>query len=216
MKKEEMEDLVKLASQFGGNFSIGQYNEGNGVYVENVYTNNASDSKSEADGSFEPFAPSAPSASSDGDIDYPESPLDSELFNTALKMEEVKRALGRITSAKRDKGELKIVHWFIVWRVFRRYRFIPNDKTQTKFIQWAKNVFGWDWKTMDFKMVVSDVLKTIPLDKWTVSELSTQRPQAEEYLAWRDLIIATFLEGETDERRDCKEEFCNTWFDTEL
>nr|WP_298561513.1 hypothetical protein [uncultured Prevotella sp.] len=133
-----------------------------------------------------------------------------------MKMEEVKRALGRITSAKRDKGELKIVHWFIVWRVFRRYRFIPNDKTQTKFIQWAKNVFGWDWKTMDFKMVVPDALKTIPLDKWTVSELSTQRPQAEEYLAWRDLIIATFLEGETDERRDCKEGFCNTWFDTEL
>ena len=25
MKKEEMEDLVKLASQFGGNFSIGQW-----------------------------------------------------------------------------------------------------------------------------------------------------------------------------------------------
>ena len=69
---------------------------------------------------------------------------------------------------------------------------------------------------MDFKKLVPDALQTIPLDKWTVSELSTQRPQAEEYLAWRDLIIATFLEGETDERRDCKEGFCNTWLDTEL
>ena len=103
MKKEEMEDLVKLASQFGGNFSIGQYNEGNGVHVENVYTNNASDSKSEADGSFEPFAPSAPSASSDGDIDYSESPLDSELFNTALKMEEVPSAISQQNVAETEK-----------------------------------------------------------------------------------------------------------------
>ena len=34
MKKEEMEDLVKLVNQFGDSFKIGQINLGNGVYVE--------------------------------------------------------------------------------------------------------------------------------------------------------------------------------------
>lgn len=213
MKKEEMEDLVKLVNQFGGSLSIGQYNEGNGVYVENVYTGSASDSKSEEESCFEPFAPSA---SSDGDVSYPESPLDSELFNKALKMEEMKRALGRIISVKRDKGELKIVHWFIVWRVFRRYRFIPNDKTQTKFIQWAKNVFGWHWITMDFKATVPETLKRTPLDEWTGSNLSSQRPQADEYLAWRDKLIDTFLDEEMSGKRNCKERFYMTWFDTDL
>ena len=33
MKKEEMEDLMKLVNQFGDSCRIGQINLGNGVYV---------------------------------------------------------------------------------------------------------------------------------------------------------------------------------------
>ena len=212
MKKDEMEDLVKLVNQFGGSLNIGQYNEGNGVYVENVYTGSASESKSE-ESYFEPFASSA---SSDGEVSYSENPLDSELFNKALKMDKVKQALGALVSAKRGKGEFKIVHWFIVWKVFRRYRFILNEKTQTKFIQWVNDVFGWHWKTMDFKATVPETLKRTPLDEWTDSNLSTQRPQADEYLAWRDKLIDTFLDEEMSGKRDCKERFYMTWFDTDL
>lgn len=216
MKKNEMEDLVKLVSQFGGSLNIGQYNEGNGVYVENVYVQPSSDSGSESEetSDFEPFSQAAPSGD---EVAYPDSPLESGLFNDALRMDEVKRALGRIVSAKRSKGELKMVHWFIVWKVFRRYRFIPKDKTQAKFIQWAQEVFGWDWKTMDFKgSNVPEALRNTPIDEWRVCELSSQRPQAEEYVSWRDLVVDAFLDEGMNGKQDCKESFCKHWFDTGL
>lgn len=215
MTKEEMTELFEKAKAKGQPIVIGQYNEGNGFYVENVYaqSSSGSESKSENVSDFEPFVASAPFGD---EISYPDSPLAADLFNKALKMDKVKQALGALVSAKRDKGEFKIVHWFIVWKVFRRYRFIPNDKTQIKFIQWAKNVFGWDWKTMDFKATVPETLKRTPLDEWTGSNLSSQRPQADEYLAWRDKLIDTFLDEEMSGKRNCKERFYMTWFDTDL
>lgn len=148
---------------------------------------------------------------------YPESPLDAVLFNEALDMPKLKQALGALVARKRQRGELKIAHWFIVWKVFRRYNFIPKQSTQSKFIQWVTGVFGWDWQSKEFKgSVVPDGVRNIPLETWTIEKLSAQRPQAEEYMSWRDTLVRAFLTDGGKGRKDCKEELCHRWFDTNL
>lgn len=92
---------------------------------------------------------------------------------------------------------------------------IPEEKTQAKFIRWVKEVFGWEWNSSDFKgSNVPDAVRTTPLNKWTVEGLSAQRPQAEEYIRWRGLLISSFMEKSPKGRVDCKESFCIRWFDT--
>ncbi len=148
---------------------------------------------------------------------YPDSELDAVLFNEALDMPKVKQALGTLVARKKQRDELKIAHWFIVWKVFRQYNFIPKQQTQSKFIQWVTAVFGWDWKAKDFKgTVVPDGVRNIPLDKWTIEKLSAQRPQAEEYMDWRDTLTEAFLTDGGNGRKDCKDELCTRWFDTNL
>lgn len=227
MTKEEMEDLVKLVNQFGDSCRIGQINLGNGVYVENVYTT-GSPGHSETDssqchaenGSYDTIVdcdlqPNEATQSASSGGSFPESELDTTLFDSALKMDEVKRMLAKLVLPKRENRTLKIVHWFIVWKVFRHYRLIPEEKTQAKFIRWVKEVFGWEWNSSDFKgSNVPDAVRTTPLNKWTVEGLSAQRPQAEEYIRWRGLLISSFMEKSPKGRVDCKESFCIRWFDT--
>ena len=148
---------------------------------------------------------------------YPESQLDAVLFNEALDMFKLKQALGTLVARKRQRDELKIAHWFIVWKVFRRHNFIPKQQTQSKFIQWATDVFGWDWQAKNFKgSVVPEGVRNIPLDEWTIEKLSAQRPQAEEYMGWRDALTEAFLTDGGNGRKDCKDELCTRWFDTNL
>lgn len=227
MKKEEMEDLMKLVNQFGDSFKIGQINLGNGVYVENVYTadspgHSEKDSSQchEGNGSYDTIVDcdlqpdEAAHSESSGDS-FPKSELDATLFNQALNMSEVKKMLAKLVLPKREKRTLKIVHWFIVWKVFRRYRFIPEEKTQEKFIRWVKEVLGWEWNSSKFKgSNVPEAVRTTPLNEWTVEGLSAQRPQAEEYIRWRDLLVSSFMEKSPKGRVDCKESFCIRWFET--
>ena len=148
---------------------------------------------------------------------YPESNLDAVLFNEALNMPKLKQALGTLVAAKRGKGELKIAHWFIVWKVFRRYNFITKQPTQSKFIQWVTTVFGWNWQAKDFKgSVVPEGVRNIALDEWTIEKLSAQRPQAVDYMSWRDTLMEAFLTNAGNGRKDCKGELCSRWFDTNL
>lgn len=148
---------------------------------------------------------------------YPDSPLDANLFNEALDMAKVKQTLGTLVEGKRRRGELKIAHWFIVWKFFRQYCFIPMGQTQAKFIRWATAVFGWSWKSNDFKgSTVPKGVKEIPLGEWTMENLSAQRPQAEEYIRWRDALSEAFLTEDRKGRIECREGLCTRWFDTNM
>ena len=148
---------------------------------------------------------------------YPDTEWDADLFNEALDMPKVKQALGALVTKKRQRGELKIAHWFIVWKVFRQYNFIPKQQTQSKFIQWVKLVFGWDWQSKNFKgSVVPEGVRNIPLNEWAREKLSAQRPQADEYIGWRDALTEIFLTDGGNGRMDCKNDFCTRWFDTNL
>ena len=139
--------------------------------------------------------------------------LDKTLFHTSLRVNAVKDTLYRLIAKEKQDGSFCIAHWFIVWKVFTRYKF--TIASQAAFIRWVKAVYGWEWKTENFKgSVVLDSLKKIRLDEWTEENISGQARQAEGYIRWKDTLIDTFLEKETDTRMQCKKEFCFAWFDT--
>lgn len=134
-------------------------------------------------------------------------------FHPSLKIEEVKQALYRLISMEEQNGEVRIAHWFVVWKFFKRYKF--TDASQAAFISWVKAVYGWKWKTENFKgSVVLDSLKKNPLDEWTEEKISGQDRQAEGYIRWRDTLIDAFLEKDNDNRMQCREEFRSAWFAT--
>lgn len=148
--------------------------------------------------------------------ELPTSPLEAVLFNEALDMPKIKRALYSLVADMRQRNELKIVHWYIVWSVFRQYSFITKKQSQTNFIQWVKAIFGWSWRTENFKGSAVPQGVRMPLDEWTIENLSAQRPQAVEYMNWREALMDAFLTDGGSGRKDCKSELCSRWFDTRL
>ncbi len=147
------------------------------------------------------------------EMNFPEVEPDKTLFHTSLRVNVIKGTLYRLIAKEKQDGSFCIAHWFIVWKVFTRYKF--TIASQAAFIRWVKAVYGWEWKTENFKgSVVLDSLKKIRLDEWTEENISGQAKQAEGYIRWKDTLIDTFLEKETDTRMQCKKEFCFAWFDT--
>ncbi len=145
-------------------------------------------------------------------VSLPKVEIDKK-FHPSLKIEEVKQALYRLISMEDQNGEVRIAHWFVVWKFFKRYKF--TDASQADFIRWVKAVYGWKWKTENFKgSVVLDSLKNIPLDEWTEEKISGQDRQAEGYIRWRDTLIDAFLQKDNDNRMQCREEFRSAWFAT--
>lgn len=149
---------------------------------------------------------------------YPPSQYDDPLFRKELIISAIKAELGRLMEEEKiEKGEWNIAHWFVVWKMFRHYRFITKENTQAMFVRWVAEVFGWDWKTNDFKGTnVHSSLKNIDFDKWTYDNICGQTAQAEKFIHWKNKLMDAFLTPEKDGRRDCKEQFRSAWFDTKL
>lgn len=139
----------------------------------------------------------------------------NDLFDERLKVPEIKVELHRLVEEECAKGEWNIAHWFVVWKVFRHYRFITKERTQARFIRWVKDEFGWDWKTNNFKGTnVHSSMKDIELSDWNIDNICTQIPQAKKFIDWKNKLVDAFLSSENDGRRDCKEQFCSAWFNT--
>jgi len=63
---------------------------------------------------------------------------------------------------------------------------------------------------------VPEGVRNIALDEWTIEKLSAQRPQAVDYMSWRNTLAEAFLTDGAKGRKDCKGELCTRWFDTNL
>lgn len=217
MTKEQIEELLADSKDFGFSLNIEQYNEGNGILVKNVYQlknkteEAASDTKpvnTEAT-TAEPMAESTP---------YPPSQYDAMLFREELIMPALKAELGRLMEEEKiEKGEWNIAHWFVVWKMFRHYRFITKDNTQAMFIRWVTEVFGWDWKSTNFKGTnVHPSMKSVAFCEWTYDNICGQATQADKFIHWKNKLEDAFLTLEKKGRRDCKEQFRTAWFDTKM
>lgn len=182
----------------------------------NQYTADASRKQPEEAMSItmgQPAPESAPVAAS-----YPPSQYDDILFREELVMPAIKAELGRLMEEEKiEKGKWNIAHWYVVWKMFRHYKFITKENTQAMFIRWVAEVFGWDWKTNDFKGTnVHSSLKNIVFDAWTYDNICGQTTQAEKFIHWKNKLVEAFLTPEKKGRRDCKEKFRTAWFATKL
>ena len=139
------------------------------------------------------------------DIIFPQSSLD-DIFHIALNISKVKDGINRIIIAKGKEGKflLSVKWWFVVHKVLEEIDWL-NDKQDTKFIQWVDDVFGWKWKTRDFKSVLAG-FKHTHSTKWdsnTVKDMNTGR----QYRELADYIRNMFVNINSDGRITDKQEF---------
>lgn len=218
--EEKIKWAKSLWSSLGGN---GQVNICIGNQQNNLYScngdisfDNRGNENSGSSVANESMETSEGEESDDANL-YPDLKIDGELFNDALIINKLKLGLAVLVGDKQRNNELKIAHWFIVWKVFHRYNIIPKQQTQAKFIEWVKAVYGWNWSTLNFKgSVVPEGVRDTPLEDWTIENLSSQKNQGKEYFEWKERLEETFLEDGNNGRKNCKSEFCTRWFDTNM
>ncbi len=204
---------------------INQYSRGNAYQFNNITVNNgaAASAASEQDRNgtaeaqeyaedveFEEETPSCAIVATP-----PTSAVDC-IFYDYIRLPELKRRLGELIGQRQQVQRIKIVDWYIVWAFFRSRRFL-DDQTQTKFVRWVDDTFGWEWSTTDFKSSVPGEVKNAPIDQWDEGQHSpsAQKPTAKDYIAWRDALADAFLEApDKHGRRACKAEFRTRYFDT--
>lgn len=213
MTKEEIEDLLEDAKEFGFSLNIEQYNEGNGILVKNVYQLKEKPEETTSNTQQADTATIVAEPALD-DTPYLPSQYDACLFREELHMPAIKAELGRLIEEEKSERDLYITHWLVVWRVFCHFGFFELKKSQSTFIKWVADVFGWEWKTKKFAGEFIPVgIKDRKLDEWSLDNICSQRPQAQLYLTWKNKLVDAFIE-EKDGRLDCKQQFCTKWFDT--
>lgn len=213
MTKEQIEELLEDAKEFGFSLNIEQYNEGNGILVKNVYQLKENTQKTSDD--MKPMDTETTDSESALDVtSYPPSQYDATLFRKELIISAIKAELGRLIEEEKSERDLNITHWLVAWRVFSHFGFFEMKKSQSTFVKWVADVFGWEWKTKKFAGEFIPVgIKDRDLDEWSLDNICSQRPQAELYLTWKNKLVDAFTE-EKDGRLDCKQQFCTKWFDT--
>jgi hypothetical protein len=139
------------------------------------------------------------------DIIFPQSSFDN-IFHRALNINKVKVGINRIIIAKGKEGkfQLSVKWWFVVHKVLEEIDWL-NDKQNTKFIQWIDDVYGWEWKTRDFKSVLAG-FKHTHSTKWnedTVKDANTGR----EYRDFANYVRSQFVDIDANGEITDKQEF---------
>lgn len=137
----------------------------------------------------------------------PASPLDS-IFHRALNVAKVKKAIEQIVIMKGVEGKfrLSLKQWFVVHKVLEEISWLDDD-TDTKFVEWIRDVYHYEGKTGNFKSVLAP-FKHTHSTKWdenTVSDRQTGR----EYRQLADYVRSLFVTIGRDGRIEDKEEFMN-------
>ena len=115
-----------------------------------------------------------------------ESPWDC-IFHDALDVGKIKAVLPSLQSEKVDG----IKRWFVIHKVLEEIDWL-TDKADSHFILWVRDVYGWEWKTTDFKSVLPDFKKKSSLewDAYTVKDEKTSLA----YRALADSVRSAFVD----------------------
>ena len=137
----------------------------------------------------------------------PLSPLDT-IFHRALNVARVKEAIRQIIITRGEAGRyrLSLKQWFVVHKVLEEIGWLDDD-TDTRFIEWSRQVFQYEGKTCDFKSVKSE-FKHSHSSTWgpdTVKDRQTGR----EYRALADYVRSQFVTIGSDGSIHDREEFLN-------
>lgn len=97
--------------------------------------------------------------------EYPESDWD-KIFKDTIDVKKVKDVIPTLLPKKPS-----IPNWFVVHKIFEEIDWL-QDTIDTHFISWVKDVYGWDFQTVHFKSVNSDLKKKHSLD-WDVRTMTS-------------------------------------------
>lgn len=147
------------------------------------------------------------SVGSEGGFSLPLCTLDT-IFHRALNVARVKEAIRQIVITRGEAGRhrLSLKQWFVVHKVLEEIGWLDDD-TDTRFIEWIRQVFQYDGKTCDFKSVKSE-FKHSHSSTWgadTVKDRQTGR----EYRALADYVRSLFVTTGSDGSIHDREEFMN-------
>ena len=138
---------------------------------------------------------------------WPASPQDG-IFHKAVNTERVKAAIGRLAAEKgwEQGSRLSLKQWFIVHKVLEEIGWFDNTADR-RFIMWVDDVFGWSWKTRDFKSVLPDFKRThsTAWNENTVNDPGTGRA----YRRFADEVRGTFTDTDRQGLLTDKAEFLN-------
>ena len=145
---------------------------------------------------------------------YPQSKLDG-IFHPSLDMNKIKEGINGIIITKGKESffqESPVKWWFVVHKVLEEIDWL-DDKQDTKFINWVKDVYGWNHKTHNFKSILSG-FKHTPSTKWdanTVKNMNTGR----QYRDLADYVRNTFVDINTNGKITDKVAFLRRGFDNQ-
>ena len=137
----------------------------------------------------------------------PLSPLDT-IFHQALNVARVKEAIRQIIITRGEAGRyrLSLKQWFVVHKVLEEIGWLDDD-TDTRFIEWIRQVFQYDGKTCDFKSVKSE-FKHSHSSTWGADTVK-DRQTGLEYRALADYVRSQFVTIGGDGSIHDREEFLN-------
>lgn len=139
--------------------------------------------------------------------ELPLSPLDT-IFHRALNLTKVKKAIEQIVIMKGEEGKhrLSVKQAFVLHKVLEEIGWLDDD-TDTKFIEWFGDVYGWPWRARDFKSVLAPFKHTNSAT-WgenTVKDRQTGRA----YRELADYVRCQFVSIGKDGQIEDKVEFLN-------
>lgn len=100
--------------------------------------------------------------------DFPESEWD-KIFKDAIDVKKVKIALQNLLPPK-----ISITTWYIIYKIFVEIDWL-HDSISIHFISWVKDVYGWQYKTEDFKNSVNPELKQQHSLDWNTRTMTSAK-----------------------------------------
>ena len=100
--------------------------------------------------------------------EYPESDWD-KIFKDAIDVKKVKIALQKLLPKK-----ISITTWYIIYKIFVEIDWL-QDSISIHFISWVKDVYGWQYKTEDFKNSVNPELKQQHSLDWNTRTMTSAK-----------------------------------------
>lgn len=124
--------------------------------------------------------------------EYPESEWD-KIFKDAIDVKKVKIVLHKLLPLKTS-----ITTWYIIYKIFVEIDWL-QDSISIHFISWVKDVYGWQYKTEDFKNSVNSELKQQHSLDWNTRTMTSAKI-AKDNIDFADSVRKEFvidMEGKT-------------------
>ena len=115
--------------------------------------------------------------------------LESEwdkIFNDAIDVKKVKQTLPKLLPKT-----ISITTWYIIYKIFVEIDWLQKN-ISVHFISWVKDVYGWNFKTEDFKSSVNSELKQQHTLDWNTRTMTSAKI-AKDYIDFANSVRNEFV-----------------------